>query len=231
MIGQLYKKLMKCYGPQGWWPLHGIGYHPEDYSFPKDDRQPFEICIGCILTQNTSWKNVEMALSQLHGKKLMDCSKILEAAKEDLAEIIRSSGYFNQKAEKLKRFCLFLKRHSLKGINTMDMHEARKLLLAVHGIGPETADSILLYACKRPVFVVDAYTKRIFQRWGIIPANASYEDIQILVHRELRPDVRDYQEFHALLVRHAKKHYQKKPYGITDDIFLKKRKKKEMIKK
>lgn len=201
MVKQMYNRLLKKYGPQGWWPLQehkGVnmtktgsskGYHPGDFDFPKNERQRFEICVGAILTQNTNWANVEKALTGL-GK--VSCSKIIKMDIDELKKRIRPAGYYNQKARKLKEFAEFYNRLKRK--------PTREELLSIWGIGPETADSMLLYAWKEPRFVVDAYTKRIFGMEG-----KDYDDVQKHFEKKLPKDHKVYQEYHALIVEHAKR--------------------------
>ncbi|MCC7570011.1 endonuclease III domain-containing protein [Candidatus Micrarchaeota archaeon] len=210
----IYEKLLKLYGLQGWWPLIDFkgtnptktgsvqGYHPGDYSFPRNELQQFEICIGAILTQNTAWPNVEKALLNLKTINALDPKKILFLEDKKLKQAITPAGYFNQKAKKLKLFSKFY--ISLKGKTP-----AREELLDVWGIGPETADSILLYAYKQPEFVVDAYTRKVFgpcfdEGFNSINSDATYDDIKLLFEINLPRDYKLYQEFHALIVEHAK---------------------------
>jgi len=196
---RVYNLLLDAYGPQGWWPILNPETLECDYNgdAPKDDSERFEICVGAILTQNTSWKNVEKALAELKKSKLLSKEGVLGSDK--LPELIHSAGYHNQKAKKLKVFAEF------SGEIT------RANLLSLWGIGPETADSILLYAYGIPVFVVDAYTRRIFSRVGAIDPSASYDEIQHLFHRSLENDSRLFNEYHALLVEHAKRHCKSVP--------------------
>ncbi|MFW6383300.1 MAG: endonuclease III domain-containing protein [Nanoarchaeota archaeon] len=208
MINQKYCELLQKHGPQGWWPLMDVkgcnptktgssrGYHPGDYSYPKNEKQRFEICLGAILTQNTSWTNVEKALYNLYEINCIDPKKILKIDDEKLKKAIRSAGYFNQKAKKLKIFADFFIK--LNNVPT------REKLISLWGIGPETADSILLYAHKKPFFVVDAYTRRIFSRLGVIDANDNYENIRKLFEDSLPRDYKVYQEYHALIVEEGK---------------------------
>lgn len=207
-----YKKLLKQYGPQGWWPLFNpktgrFEYHKGDYSLPKNDAQRFEICLGAILTQNTSWKNVEKAIKELNKNNLMEKKKIKLIDKAILADIIKSSGYHNQKARKLKEFANFY-------ISLGKRKPSREELLSVWGIGRETADSILLYAFNMKSFVVDAYTKRIFSHLKFFRDNEDYDKIKDLFESNLPKDLIIYQEYHALIVEHGKRFYSKKPYGI-----------------
>ena len=206
-LKNIYKVLYKSYGPQGWWPLikyKKISYNPGQYVVPKN--KIFEICVGAILTQNTNWKNVEKAIINLNSHKLLNPQKILSCNPEVLLEAIRPSGYFNQKAKKLLIFSSFL--NSLKTETP-----TRENLLNLWGIGPETADSILLYAYQKPYFIVDSYTKRILQNLKLVKKEAKYDDIQELFQQNLKNDYTLFQEFHALLVAHAKLHYSNKPYG------------------
>jgi len=213
-IYQIYKELLKTYGPQGWWPVTprdrcGTSCSPV-YGIPiTNDTQKFEIMVGAILTQNTSWKNVEKAISELNKKNLMSIPRLLKSTHEELASAIRSSGYFNQKAQKLRLLAEFLTQHAIKELQQMDYQESRKMLLQVKGIGPETADSILLYALAKPIFVVDAYTRRIFSRVGY--RAKTYAEYQVLFMKHLDQDSELFNEYHALLVELAKNICRKKP--------------------
>jgi endonuclease III related protein len=192
-LATYYDALFRAYGPQHWWP----------------GRTRFEIIVGAILTQNTSWTNVERAIANLRREKLLSPSPIEKIPFARLAKLIRSSGYFRQKARKLKAFVRFLRERyqgSLKKLFATPTAELREQLLGVHGIGPETADSILLYAGQRKVFVVDAYTRRILERHGPIHAKATYEEIRTLFEQNLPGDTQLYNEYHALIV-HTGKHY------------------------
>ena len=202
-INEIYSMLLKRYGPQGWWPLLVNGYHKGDYSYPKNSRQRFEICVGAILTQNTAWNNVKTALAHLKAVNALSAKGMADLNERALKEAIRPAGYFNQKAKKLKGFVRFFM--ALKGRTP-----TRKELLAVWGIGPETADSILLYAYNVPSFVIDAYTRRILRNLGLMDGKASYDEIKELFEEALEPDVALFQEYHALLVEHAKRFYSKK---------------------
>ena len=199
----IYAHLFEDYGPQGWWPLLCAGYHKGDYSYPRNGAQRFEIGVGAILTQNTAWKNVEKALGNLKEKGLLGQKRMASAPLASLREAIRPAGYFNQKAKKLRTFARFCA--GLRG-----RAPARKELLAVWGIGPETADSILLYAYRKPEFVVDAYTRRIMRNLGLISDDAGYDEVKQAFESALEPRVELFQEYHALLVEHAKRHYSGK---------------------
>ncbi|MBI1970568.1 endonuclease III domain-containing protein [Candidatus Woesearchaeota archaeon] len=219
----IYTVLLKEYGMQGWWPLlahQGMnptktgsitGYHPGDYSFPKNEQQRFEICIGAILTQNTSWVQVEKALKALNQLNALTIEGMAKLSLQRLKIAIKPAGYFNQKAKKIREFVVFFTY--LDGRTP-----SREELLSVWGVGPETADSILLYAYHVPSFVVDAYTRRILSHLRLIEETASYNDIKAMMEQALPQEVVVYQEYHALLVEHAKQQYSKKPY--SQDILL-----------
>ncbi len=168
-----------------------------------------EVIVGAILTQNTSWTNVEPAINNLREERLLTVKALAQVPTRRLARLIRASGYFRQKARKLKEFVRFLRvQHhgSLTKMFQLETELLREQLLAVHGIGPETADSILLYAGNHPVFVVDAYTRRILQRHGLARGNESYEDIRGLFEKSLPANGQLFNEYHALIV-HTGKHF------------------------
>ncbi len=218
-ITEIYEKLLAFFGPQGWWPVYsdnGPRYHPGDFSYPKTDIQRIEIAFGAILTQQSSWKNAEKALFNLMEHGLLDLEGILETEEEILRNIIRSSGYFRQKAERLKLFSGFvLDRHGdMEDLFSSDTKELRRELLSVKGIGNETADSIILYAAKKPKFVVDAYTFRLIERMGIAEER-DYDSVQRLFEEEMPKNPEIYSEYHALLVELGKNHCRKKP-NCTD---------------
>ncbi len=188
---QIHQILFEEFGPQHWWP--------------GDSRD--EIIIGAVLTQNTNWANVEKAIANLKKHKLLTLTAMSTADIDTVADLIRPSGYYNQKAERLINLS-----KALSGYKTTDNpDEFRAFLLSLKGIGPETADSILLYAYGFPYFVVDAYTKRIFDRLGFIKSDSGYHDIQNLFMLHLKPDVQLFNEYHALLVRLAKVSCRKQP--------------------
>jgi endonuclease III related protein len=192
-LARYYDALFGAHGPQQWWP----------------GRTRFEVIVGAILTQNTNWSNVERAIANLRREKLLGPTAMERVSVARLAGLIRSSGYFRQKASKLKEFVHFLRRNyggSLTKMFATPTAELREQLLAIHGIGPETADSILLYAGQHKVFVVDAYTRRVLERHGLIHAKATYEEIRALFEQSLLPDVSVYNEYHALIV-HTGKHF------------------------
>jgi len=190
---KIYNELLKKHGYQGWWPIKGK-YHLKNYEYPKNEEEKAEIFIGAILTQNTSWKNVEKVIVNLKNKNLLNPKAILKIKRIQLAKIIRSSGYFNQKAKKLKEFCKF---HLKNKIPT------REQLLSIWGIGKETADSILLYVYKQPVFVIDSYTKRLMNK--LLKINfKTYNEWQNFFHKNLPKDYKLFNEFHALIVAESK---------------------------
>ncbi|MBS3145355.1 endonuclease III domain-containing protein [Candidatus Woesearchaeota archaeon] len=184
---KIYNKLLNEYGKQNWWPTQ------------TSERQ-FEIILGTILTQNTSWNNVEKAITNLKNNNLISKEKIKKVPLKRLASLIKPSGYFNQKTKRLKVIAKFLEENP---------NPCREELLKVNGIGPETADSILLYSFNKPYFVIDAYTKRIMQRIGY--KEDDYGELQKLFQKNLPKNYKIYNEFHALLVEHAKKYCRKKP--------------------
>lgn len=187
---EIYRRLYAHFGPQHWWPADA----------------PFEVVVGAILTQNTSWKNVERALANLKAADLLDPARLRLVRTPRLARLIRPSGSFNGKAKKIKALLRYLDRYGgrLDRLFRQDRETLREELLAVYGIGPETADSILLYAGNHPSFVVDAYTRRIFGRLGWPPDRLGYAALREACMAALPPDVALYNEYHALLVAHGK---------------------------
>jgi len=191
VLQSYYDALFRAHGPQHWWP----------------GRTRFEVIVGAILTQNTSWSNVELAIRNLRSEKLLSPVAIERISPARLARLIRSSGYFRQKTRKLKAFVHFLRdthQGSLTKMFRTPTALLREQLLAVHGIGPETADSILLYAGKHPVFVVDAYARRILERHHLAPGKRSYEEIRALFEQSLPPSAALFNEYHGLIVRTGK---------------------------
>ena len=186
-LGNFYGRMAGHYGPTHWWPGDSA----------------FEICVGAILVQNTAWSNTEKAIANLKREKLLSPRAILAADLAALEAAIRSSGYFRQKAERLRIFCAHLVEHyggSVARMAKRPLEALRPELLALKGIGPETADDILLYACEKPVFVVDAYTRRIFSRHGLVPGDIKYEDLRAFFERNLEADVAYFKEYHGLIV-------------------------------
>lgn len=207
---QAYSNLLKHYGKQGWWPLSKGGLNAKHYNgAPSSDIDRFEIIVGAILTQNTAWANVEKAIYNLNKAKLLDAKKIAKAGIKKIASLVKPAGYYNQKAERLKTAANYFLKN--KSVFEKSAKEMREELLKVKGIGPETADSIVLYAFEKPSFVIDAYTRRIFSRLGICKENDKYEEIQKLFESRLPLDTELFKEYHALIVEHAKRHCKKKP--------------------
>ena len=187
----MYRKLYKTFGPQGWWPADSA----------------FEVAVGAILTQNTSWQNVERAIANLKKARCLSFRKMSRLNKNALARLIRPAGYYNIKAGRLKNFLKFLDKFykgSLKRMQQKDTLFLRQEFLSINGIGEETADSILLYALKKPVFVVDAYTRRICSRHHFINGHLDYPSIQRFFMDHLPQRLELFNEFHALLVKCGK---------------------------
>ncbi len=215
IISSIYESLLELYGRRGWWPVTpgcGVDVRPHYGVRVRTEKQKLEIVLGAILTQNTTWKNAEKAIINLNEKAMID-RKILEKMEiEKLAQTIRPAGYFNQKARKIREFLKY------------DGPINREGLLSIWGLGPETVDSILLYAYNHPEFVVDAYTTRFLLHHGLIDKNYTYNNIKQLFQKSLSYEYENsllvdvYKEYHALLVEHGKRYYSRKPYGISDPI-------------
>jgi endonuclease-3 related protein len=189
----LYRVLFRAFGPQGWWP----------------GKTPFEVAVGAILTQNTSWMNVERAIANLREEGVLSPRKMAGLSRESLASLIRPAGYYNVKADRLRHFLRYLDRShgmSMKRLASLPSPRLREELLDVKGIGPETADSILLYAVGYPSFVIDAYTRRIFSRHGFIDEGVTYDCLQDFVVHRIPVEAGLYNEFHALLVKLGKEY-------------------------
>ena len=184
---ELYSRLFEAFGPRHWWP----------------GDSGFEVAVGAILTQNTAWRNVTKAITNLKDKGLLSPEALYQVPIEDLASVIRPAGYYNIKAQRLKHFMQFLFRESAGNLDRLlaeDLDTLRSKLLSINGIGPETADSILLYAGDKTTFVVDTYTKRILFRHSLIPEEASYDEVRTFFMDCLEPDAAMFNEYHALLV-------------------------------
>jgi len=194
---ELFEALLKRYGALHWWPAD----------------TPFEVCVGAILTQNTNWGNVEKAIANLKREGLLSVDALWEIDQERLAELIRPSGFFNVKSARLKWFLGWLleRYSSLDAMFSGDWRLLREELIAVRGIGPETCDAILLYAGGKPSFVVDAYTRRLFSRLGLVREDDDYHQVRALFMNVLPPDVALFNEYHALIVEQCKRHCKKKP--------------------
>ena len=188
-LSAVFNTLSKRYGPQHWWP----------------GDTPFEIMVGAVLTQNTAWSNVEKAIANLVAHEKLDAGSIVRARKDHLAGWLRPSGYFNVKADRLKNFCRwYLDAGGYPVLSRIATARLRESLLSVNGIGPETADDMLLYAFERPVFVIDAYTRRLLARLQLFSGEEPYDEMRQAIEAALGPDVPLYNEYHALIVRHAK---------------------------
>lgn len=197
-LQDIYKRLFETYGPQCWWPAD----------------EPFEVMVGAILTQSAAWTNVEKAITSLKAAGALSPGELRRLSLSDLAALVYSSGYHNAKARKLKSLAEWLQkscRDDLKILFAGETGQLREQLLSVWGIGEETADSILLYAAEKPVFVIDAYTRRIADRIGLSPDGNSYAAYQSLFTGNLPADVRLFNEYHALLVCLGKNVCRKRP--------------------
>ena len=198
-LNAIYEALMQQYGPQAWWP----------------GETAFEVVVGAILTQSTAWENASKAISNLKAGNWLSVKAICNLQHQELAEIIRPSGYFNAKAKKLKSMAGWLESTcggNIKHLASIDTWALRSKLLNIYGIGPETADSILLYGLEKPVFVIDAYTRRIFSRLGLTPVDGTgYDNYQQFFMHNLKADATLYNEYHALLVKLAKDSCRKQP--------------------
>lgn len=188
---EVYDRLYRRYGPQHWWP----------------GETPFEVIIGAILTQSAAWANVEKAIASLKSAGALDAARLRGISHQELARLVYPSGYFNAKARKIKAFVEHLGEwyaDDLSRLFAQDAASLRRELLGIHGIGPETADSIVLYAAGKPSFVIDAYTRRVLRRLGLGPRGDSYDDFQQYFEARLPRDAQLYNEYHALLVRLGK---------------------------
>ena len=192
----VYTLLLKEYGTLNWWPAE----------------TPFEVMLGAILTQNTAWSNVEKAINNLKNKNLLDAEKLSNTDNSIIAEQIKPSGYYNIKTTRIKNFLHWYQQsggyQKLLNLPTLDL---RKQLLSVNGIGFETADDIMLYAFERRIFVIDAYYRRIFKRLGFVAGDEKYEVLRLQAETDFDGSVQEFNEYHALLVEHAKRHCKVKP--------------------
>ncbi len=195
-LAEVFARLFGAYGPQGWWPGDGV----------------FEIMVGAVLTQNTAWTNVELAIANLRRASRLSPEAIHETREAELAELLRPSGYFNLKAQRLGALCEFLLGSGgIEALAERSTASLRADLLRVKGIGPETADDILLYALERPVFVIDAYTRRLLSRLGMIRGDEAYEALRAGVEAVFPGETQRLNEFHALIVQQAKRHCRRQP--------------------
>ncbi len=199
-LQQVYRRLFTTYGPQHWWPA----------------KNRFEVMVGAILTQNTAWTNVESAIANLKAAHCLTPRAIISLSKAKLAKHLTPSGYFNVKAQRLHNYCQWYLEHGeYRKLAKLDTNTLRHALLSVNGVGPETADDILLYAFARPVFVIDAYARRLLSRYGLIQGDEGYETLRHYCETNLKTgsidDVQLFNEYHALIVIHAKRACRKKP--------------------
>ena len=193
---RVYKKLLQQHGHQQWWPADTT----------------FEVMVGAILTQNTAWTNVEKAIASLKSAKVFSAKKIVDLNLTSLAKLIKPSGYFNVKAKRLKKYCeWYVNRGGYSRMRYWSTRKLRNELLKVYGVGQETADDILLYAFNRSVFVIDAYTRRIFSRLGYISGDESYDELREEFERQLPKTTKLIGEYHALVVQHGKDVCKPKP--------------------
>ncbi len=198
VVTGIYHTLQSHFGPQDWWP----------------GDTPFEIAVGAILTQNTNWLNVEKAIANLKKENVLDAKALHRMHHGELASFIKPAGYFNGKTKRLKNFLAFLittYEGRMENMMKEDTDTLREALLGVNGIGPETADSILLYALEKPLFVIDAYTKRVLSRHNVVSEGAAYSELQDLFHRNLTADTGLFNEYHALFVMVGKHYCRPKP--------------------
>jgi len=198
LLRKVYDRLFADYGPQHWWPA----------------KTKFEVIVGAVLTQNTAWTNVVKAIANLEAAGLMSPAAIRAADQQELARLIFSSGYYNMKARKLKAITEYIGARFNDDIDAMsqvDLPTLRRELLAVHGIGEETADDILVYAAGKPSFVIDTYTRRLLHRLGIAPEQGPYDLYQGIFHEAVAEDTTLFGEYHGLIVRHAKVSCRKEP--------------------
>jgi endonuclease-3 related protein len=198
LLGELYDALVARFGRRGWWP----------------GDSPFEVCVGAILTQNTAWKNVAKAIENLKAARALDPFTLHSMPHEDLAELIRPAGYYNVKAKRLRNLLDLITgeyKGDLDSLFSLPVDELRTRLLSVNGVGFETADSIILYAAEKPVFVVDAYTGRVLKRHGLVDEDADYTAMQELFHSHLARDVDLYNDFHAQIVAVGHRYCKRKP--------------------
>jgi endonuclease-3 related protein len=197
-LQEVFERLFRYYGPRRWWPAE----------------TGFEVCVGAILTQNTAWTNVEKAIVELKLADVLTPEALYRLEVERLAELIRPSGFFNVKSRRLKGFVSWLFDNHAGSLDRMFSGEWRELrheLLKVPGIGPETCDSILLYAGRKPSFVLDAYTRRLFQRLGLLPETAGYDETRRTFMEALPADVQLFNEYHALIVEQCKRFCRSRP--------------------
>jgi len=215
-INSIFNLLNNHYGHCGWWPVIDLRKKSSVYHLntPRSNKEIFEIILGTILTQNVSWKNAEKALYNLKSNGLIDPEKLHETDNEIISELIRSSGYYNQKTIKIKNFLEWFGKYfySYREIKNKRLEILRNELLNVKGIGSETADSILLYGFNKKIFVIDTYTFRLISRAGLYHGEYNYKKIQDLFHKNFNEDLDGFKNYHALIVEHGKELCRKKPF-------------------
>ncbi len=205
-VKTIYNKLLKKHGPQKWWPLHKFPSTLQGEGAGVRWYDPyFEIALGAILTQNTAWKNVAKAIENLYNAKALTPARILKLPTRKLQSLIRPAGYFRQKTKKLRLFSKWLVDKfdgDITQLKRYTLQDTRYKLLAQWGIGPETADSIILYALNKPIFVIDEYTRRLCKKYGVV--YNTYDEYQKFFESKLPRDTKLFQEFHALIVTDGK---------------------------
>lgn len=202
ILMEIYETMSHTLGPSNWWP----------------GDSPFEIAVGAVLTQNTNWGNVEKAIGNLEKAGCLSAKAMYDLQQKELAELIRPAGYYNVKAKRLRNLLQFLKdeaKFEIRRLASYELNDLRPMILDINGIGPETADAILLYALEMPTFVVDAYTHRMMNRHGLAWENMNYHELQALFMDALPEDVALYNEYHALIVRFGKEWCRKRA-GLCD---------------
>ncbi len=193
---EIYERLSKYYGPRDWWPADTA----------------FEVMVGAILTQNTAWTNVVKAIDNLKAADCLNAESINSLSQDRLAQLIRPSGYYNVKAKRLQAYCRwYLERGGFDALDAMPTDAMREAILSVYGVGPETAEDIVLYAFNRPVFVIDTYTRRTFSRLGLVDGTETHEELRQYFQDSLPAESALFNEYHALIVIHAKDCCRKKP--------------------
>tara|TARA_Y100001935_G_C17311796_1_gene517241 strand:- start:18753 stop:19418 length:666 start_codon:yes stop_codon:yes gene_type:complete len=195
-LSKFYKQMLQAYKINHWWPADSV----------------LEVAVGAILTQNTMWKNVEKAIKNLKSARALTFQRLISLPETQLAELIHPSGYYNIKAKRIKSLLIFLENTGgFQKLRKMDLQTARNSLLSINGIGPETADDILLYGLNLPVFVIDSYTRRILERIDLIEGNESYEQLRSMLESALPKEANIYKKYHSVFVEHAKQVCKKKP--------------------
>ncbi|HPG30009.1 MAG TPA: endonuclease [bacterium] len=215
MINRIFEKIENYYGWLGWWPSTPLGksspeYHKsKKYKYSKSEK--FEIAVGAVLTQNAAWINVVKALENLKKLRIDSPEKILKTDKEKIIAAIRPSGYYNQKYKKIIFLSEFFIANSIEKLEKLEPLFLRNKFLEIWGVGKETADSIISYVFNKPVFVVDAYTRRVFKRNGIISGKEDYDEIRVLIENIIPLNILKYKNYHAVIVELCKQFCKTKP--------------------